>query len=157
MTFSKIVWNSSFFEFCYWFFLMIFYTTCKNAWKKNQKRASPSPHSAARFWFFFIITNKRYCTILYSTVQYCTVLYSTVQYCTDRIFFPGFFSTDFFHGFLPRIFFSGFLPGIVFPDFRSQRCPGFHFQAQIRKKNPTLWNHAGIFSPDFFRSLIIPN
>ena len=63
--------------------------------------------------------------------------YSTVQYR------PDFFPRIFFHGFLPRIFLPRIFVSrscfrIVFPDFRSQRCPGLNFQAQIRKKIPTL-------------------
>ena len=68
--------------FIFLFFFWCFYTTCKNAWKKSKTRFAQLALRGA-FLIFFIITNKKYCTVLYSTV-----LYSTVQYCTVRVVGP---------------------------------------------------------------------
>ena len=58
----------------------------KNVTRTRGARKAPADGRAPRirvmFLIFFNITNKKYCTVLYRTVQYCTVLYSTVQYCT---------------------------------------------------------------------------
>ena len=73
----------------FWFF----YTTCKNAWTKIKNALRPA-RTPRRVFDFFIITNKKYCTVLYSTVQ------------------TGFFSPDFF----PRISSTDFFPGFFSPD-----------------------------------------
>ena len=83
--FPEWLFQKSFETLVFWVLLFCcFYTTCKNAWTKIKNALRPA-RTPRRVFVFFIITNKKYCSVLYSTVQYCqycTGLYSTVQYCT---------------------------------------------------------------------------